>query len=429
MVVRSPRRRSWLSTATAACLLLAALPAGAFAAAPPPASPAPPAPPRPDAAARSTAPSPGKAAPVARTPRRPQDPEPPFPYVQREAGYDNGAVHLAGTLTVPEGRGPFPAVLLIAGGGARNRDEEISGHQPFLVLADHLTRAEVAVLRVDDRGVGGSTGDKDAATLADLAGDALAGVRWLASQPEVAKDRVGLLGHGEGGLVAAIAASRSRDVAFVVLLGTSGVPGHDLLLDPVEAMARAAGAPEATVKQRVALERQALDVIRAEKDEAALRGKLTPILRAAAELVPPGARAAAGDLDAAVERQVKASASPWFRDFVSFDPRPVLREVHVPVLAVGADKDVEVPPARNLAAIERALQTGGAKDVTIRLIPGLNHLFQHAKTGSPAEYGAIEETFDPDLLGIVTRWIVARFGGRPAAPAPAPAPGPASLPP
>src|SRR5262249_10273198 len=158
------------------------------------------------------------------------------------------------TLTLPEGRGPFTGVLLITGSGAQNRDEEVFGHKPFLVIADHLARADVAVLRVDDRGIGGSTGDDASSTTADLAGDAPAGVRFLVSQPEIAKDRIGLLGHSEGGLIAALAASRSREVAFVVLLGASGVPGHDLLLDQVEAMARAGGAPEATVKQLVALE-------------------------------------------------------------------------------------------------------------------------------------------------------------------------------
>jgi pimeloyl-ACP methyl ester carboxylesterase len=428
MLAKPPHLRLRTTTGVTAWLLLVALAAGAAGAPGRPAAPAVLDPPRPQSAGAVPAPPGPNTAPAPQPPRRPQEPAPPFPYVQREVGYDNGPIHLAGTLTLPEGRGPFPAVLLITGSGAQNRDEEIFGHKPFLVLADHLTRADIAVLRVDDRGVGGSTGDTGSSTTADFAADALAGVRFLASQPEIFKDRIGLLGHSEGGLVAALAASRSREVAFVVLLGTSGVPGYDLLVDQVEATARAAGAPEATAKQLVALERQALDAIRAEKDEAALRAKLTPILRAAAELAAPGQRAAGGDLDAAVERQVKASTSPWFRFFLSFDPRPVLRQVSVPVLAVGGNKDVQVPAARNLPAIERALQQGGAKDITIRRIPELNHLFQHAKTGSPAEYGAIEETFDPDLLGIITRWILARFGGRPAAPA-APAPAPAAPPP
>jgi uncharacterized protein len=357
-------------------------------------------------------------------PQRPQEPVPPLPYAQREVAYDNGPIHLAGTLTVPEGRGPFPAVLLIAGSGAHDRNEEVFGHRPFLVLADHLTRADIAVLRVDGRGVGGSTGDTGSATLADRAGDALAGVRFLAAQPEIAKDRIGLLGHSEGGLVAALAASQSRDVAFVVMLGASGVPGYDLLPDQVEALTRARGAPEATVKQLVGLERQALDAVRAEKDEAALRAKLAPILRAAAELAAPQGQAAARDLDGAVEQQVKAITSPWFRSFVAFDPRPVLAKLRVPVLAVGGGKDTQVPAARNLQVIERALQRAPSQDVTIRMLPNLNHLFQPAKTGSPAEYAAIEETMDPDLLGIITRWILARFGGRPGPALPATAPPP-----
>lgn len=348
-------------------------------------------------------------------PRRPQEPKPPFPYVQREVAYDNGAVHLAGTLTLPPGPGPFPAVLLITGSGPQNRDEEIFGHKPFLVIADHLTRAGIAVLRVDDRGVGGSTGKDAAATTADFTTDVLAGVRFLKAQPEVAKRSIGLLGHSEGGIIAPQAASHSRDVAFIVLLSGTGEPGYDLLLDQIAALARAEGAPEDTVHKQVDLERQALDLVRGEKDEAALRAKLAPIIRAGVLASPEEKAPRRGDLDAAVEAELRAAVSPWFRYFVSYDPRTALRLVRVPVLALGGDKDVQVPAAKNLVLIEHALREGGDQDVTTRVLPGLNHLFQHAKTGSPAEYGAIEETFAPEALDLVTHWILDRFAVKPAA--------------
>ena len=349
-------------------------------------------------------------------PRRAQEPKPPYPYVQREVAYDNGAVHLAGTLTLPPGPGPFPAVLLITGSGPQNRDEEIFGHKPFLVIADHLTGAGIAVLRVDDRGVGGSTGRDAAATTADFTTDVLAGGRFLKAQPEIAKSSIGLLGHSEGGIIAPQAASRSRDVAFIILLAGTGEPGYDLLLDQIAAMARAEGASEEAVRKQVDLERQALDLVRGEKDEATLRAKLAPLIRAGGEIASPEEKTPRrGTPDAAVEAELRAAVSPWFRYFVSYDPRAALRLVRVPVLALGGDKDVQVPAAKNLVSIEHALREGGDQDVTTHVLPGLNHLFQHAKTGSPAEYGAIEETIAPEALDLVTHWILDRFAVKPAA--------------
>lgn len=352
-------------------------------------------------------------------PRRPQEPKPPFPYAQREVGYDNGAVHLAGTLTVPPGpRGPFPAVLLITGSGQQNRDEEVFGHKPFLVLADHLTRAGIAVLRVDDRGVGESTGDFAGATTADFATDVQAGVDFLAHQPEIARDRIGLLGHSEGGIIAPLVASGSSEVAFIVLLAGSGVPGSDLLPAQIAAIARAGGAPEATVQKQLALERQVLDLVGAENNPAVLRDLLRPLIRGGFEMLTPAEKAElGGNVDGAVENELKATLSPWFRYFVKYDPRPALRHVRVPVLALGGGKDLQVPAAQNLPEIARALKEAGDKDVTVRQMPGLNHLFQHAATGSPAEYGSIEETMDPEVLDLITEWILTRFGGAKPAPA------------
>jgi pimeloyl-ACP methyl ester carboxylesterase len=346
--------------------------------------------------------------------RRPQEPQPPFPYTAEEVAYQNGAIRLAGTLTLPAGDGPFPAVLLITGSGAQNRDEELLGHKPFLVLADHLSRAGIAVLRVDDRGVGGSTGGPDA-TSADFAEDALAGVRFLKGLARIAADRIGLLGHSEGGLIAPLAASRSADVAFVILLAGSGVPGFELLPAQVEALNRAAGMSADQAHKEGELTRAAVDLVRSEKDEAALRTKLTKLIQDHPDAVSPQDLAAVGGLDAFVAQQMQFLASPWARFFLDYDPRPALRKVHVPVLAVNGELDRQVLVDQNLPAIEQALREGKNPDVTVRRMPGLNHLFQTAKTGSPAEYAQIEETMSPAVLDLVTHWILERFG-KPAKP-------------
>lgn len=332
--------------------------------------------------------------------RRPQEPKPPFPYSAEDVSYTNGDVKLAGTLTVPPGSGPFPAVLLLTGSGAQNRDEELFGHKPFAVLADHLTRAGIAVLRVDDRGVGGSTGASPSLTAEDLAGDALAGVRFLKSRRGIDPGRIGLLGHSEGGMVAPIAASRSGEVGFVILLAGPGVPGYDMMLRQIEQLNRSAGLPQNVIVKNLAIQRRIMDLVRQEKNDEALRGKLRELLRA--ELT--------GAPDAFLDAKVQEAMFPGFRALITHDPRPALRQVKVPVLALNGALDLQVDAEQNLPEIEKTLKDAGNKDVTVRRLPGLNHLFQTAKTGTLVEYVQIEETISPELLDVVTRWIVERFG-------------------
>jgi pimeloyl-ACP methyl ester carboxylesterase len=343
-----------------------------------------------------------------------QEPQPPFPYGVREALYTSGAVHLAGTLSVPPGKGPFPAVLLISGSGAQDRDGEILGHRPFLVLADRLTRAGIAVLRVDDRGVGGSSGDNETATDDDLAGDVLAGVHFLAAQPEVAPGRIGLLGHSEGGVVAPLAASRSHDVAFLVLLAATALPGDVVLMHQTADLLRLAGTPSDLVDKRLAVERRLLDLVASEPSTALRRDLLRPLVRAGLQLAPAGELAASpADLDALVDATVRTMASPWYRSFVISDPEVALRRVHVPVLALWGERDVQVAAQENQTAMAHALRDAGEKDVTLRQLPGLNHLLQDAETGSPDEYATLEQTMSPEVMDIVAHWILDRFGGPP----------------
>ncbi len=331
-------------------------------------------------------------------PNRPQEPKPPFPYRSEDVAIVNaaGKAVLAGTVTIPEGKGPFPAVVLISGSGLQNRDEELMGHKPFLVLADYLTRHGIAVLRYDDRGFGKSTGDAAAATSEDFAGDALAAWQVLRARPEIDPRRVGLLGHSEGGLIAPLLASRTPGVAFVVMLAGPGVTGEAVMLAQGVAILKANGAPDSAIATNTSLQRQVFAILREESDQARIVERLSAI-------PVPGPKEASAAL-------VKQSSSPWLRFFVRYDPAPALAKLTCPVLALGGELDLQVLADQNLPAIEAALKRGGNKDYTVLRLPGLNHLFQTCKTGTPAEYAKIEETMSPVALDMIATWIRKRTG-------------------
>ena len=340
--------------------------------------------------------------------RRPQEPDKPYPYREEEVTYMNGTdnVKLAGTLTLPPADRPVPAVILLTGSGAQDRDETILGHKPFLILADALTRQGIAVLRVDDRGVGGSTGDPNKATTADLVGDALAGVAYLKGRKEIDARHIGLVGHSEGGMIAPLAATRSGDVAFIVLLAGTGVTGEEILYRQGELIARAQKAGEKQIASARQLQAKLFEIIRQDLDPAAAAEKLHEVAdeAAASTDVPATQQAIRAQLDA----QSKMMLTPWFRYFLTYDPAVALRKVHCPVLALNGQLDLQVDPQQNLPPISAALKQAGNRDVTVRELPGLNHLFQHCQTGSPTEYGKIDETMSPEVLQIVGDWIVAR---------------------
>lgn len=340
--------------------------------------------------------------------RRPQTPAKPWPYDAEEVVVENPAagVKLAGTLTKPPGSGPFPAVLLIGGSGAQNRDEEVFEHRPFLVLADHLTRHGITVLRLDDRGVGGSTGSLALATLDDFAADAAAAVRFLAVRPDVDHARIGLVGHSEGGLVAALVAAADPGVAFVVLLAAPGVPGDSLLMLQGAAIMEVMGEPADMIGWNRRLQRVMFEQVKTAPDSASLRQQLSKVITVALPLLPESRQGLVNVQN--LTEQVELMTTRWFRSFVSCDPAPTLRRLRCPVLALAGEKDLQVLPKENLAGIEQALAAGGSREHRVEELPGLNHLFQTAKTGSPAEYGAIEETFAPAALDTITTWIEAR---------------------
>jgi uncharacterized protein len=346
--------------------------------------------------------------------RRPQTPKPPYPYRSEAVTYPNksGGVTLAGTLTTPSGSGRFPALILISGSGAQDRDETIFQHRPFLVLADALTRRGVAVLRVDDRGVGGSTGSTSESTSEDFAGDVLAGIAFLKSRPEIDSQKIGLAGHSEGGLIAPMVAARSNDVAFLVLLAGTGLPGDEIMYMQGRLIGKVMGADEKALDKQRDIQKQLFEIVKTETNHDKMMLRLREAIKTMWSHLSEEERKAIGDAGSFVEFQAKMVESPWFRFFLTFDPRPTLALVRCPVLALNGEKDLQVPPKENLAEIEKALKKGGNARVTVKELPGLNHLFQTCKTGSVTEYGAIEETIAPVALTAITDWIVEQVKGR-----------------
>lgn len=339
---------------------------------------------------------------------RPQDPKPPYPYANEDVAFPNEAasIELAGTFTFPETPGPHPAVILVSGSGPQDRDETIMGHRPFLVLADHLTRHGIAVLRYDDRGVGESTGRFSQALVADFTTDALAAVEYLKTRPEVDPQRIGILGHSEGGLVAPQAAvARPDDVAFIVLLAGPGVPMDDLLARQAQDLMRLTGADAETTGKALAGQRDMFRIVREQGDSPEGRAQLKQLLTTMMEEYTPEQLEAMAYSESQIDGQIDTVLSPWFRDLLELDPRPTLEQVRCPVLAINGGKDSQVATEENLAAIEAALRDGGNGEVTLINFPDQNHLFQEARTGAISEYATIEETMNPETLEAISDWV------------------------
>jgi len=339
---------------------------------------------------------------------RPQEPKPPFPYTSENVTFTNDKfnIKLAGTLTVPSGTGPFKTVIMITGSGAQNRNEELMGHKPFLIIADYLSRNGIAVLRYDDRGVGGSQGNYAEATSEDLATDAEAAFNYLKNNPKINQKEIGFIGHSEGGLIAPIVASTHADVGFIVSLAGPGVTGQQVILRQTQDISRLSGQKESDIKETVETNKRLYAVLRKEKDNKKAEIKILALYKEILEKK----KTSKEDTEKAVN-QLKmtfgSSVYTWFRYFIVTDPAIFWKKVECPVLALNGEKDLQVAARENLPAIEKALKSSGNKYVKTVKLPELNHLFQHCKTGLPAEYSSIEETFSPDALKIISDWILA----------------------
>ena len=321
----------------------------------------------------------------------------PRPYSEREVRFDNPAGHnrLAGTLSVPSGKGPFPAVVLISGTGHNTRDEEVWGHKVFLVLADALNRNGIAVLRYDKRGVGGSTGDYDAATTVDFTSDAEAAVTWLKAQREIDPHRVGVLGHSEGGIIAPAVAAEDKSVAFVVMIAGPAIRGDKLFVLQSAMTAKTYGAPEDYIAERKLFDQQLYDaIVAAPSDAIALDRARVIVARGVADKLIDSSEA---------DTLPRDDARPWERYFLAYDPAPTLASLQIPVLALNGSLDVQVPAREDLAAARETLKNNSK--ATVIELPGMNHLLQDAKTGSPNEYNEIDETMSTDALKIISEWV------------------------
>jgi hypothetical protein len=338
---------------------------------------------------------------------RPQEPQKPYSYYSEDIRFDNkkDALTLAGTLTLPSKTGKFPAVILITGSGAQNRDEELAGHKPFLVLSDYLTKNGIAVLRYDDRGYGGSTGNFTSATTEDFTGDVRSAIDYLKTRPEIDLKKIGLIGHSEGGIIAPMVAADSKDVSYVVMLAGPGIPGDEILSKQSWLIGKANGLSDSVLTNGDIVNRKIHRVLKSRASIEEVRKELTLIMEDALSKMPSAQQPPADRRSAVIAEKVNAIATPWFRFFVNYDPVPVLEKVKCPVLALNGAKDLQVPPEENLEAIQKALTKAGNKNFMVRELPELNHLFQESTTGSPSEYAVIEQTISPSALKEITDWV------------------------
>ena len=339
--------------------------------------------------------------------KRPQEPKPPYSYLAEDVTFLNSrdSINLSGTLTMPSSGTGFPVVVLISGSGPQNRDEELLGHKPFLVLADHLTKNGIAVLRYDDRGVGRSKGNFGKATSADFATDVNAAVQYLKTRKEIDVKKIGLIGHSEGGMIAPMVAAESKDIGFIVLLAGTGVPGKDIIILQQQLIAKAeGGASEKDLAETAAFTEEIAKIVTSGKDEKTVSTEFIDFLKSTWQKLPDSSKQVYGT-EAVFLMQSAQMNTPWMRYFLSYDPASALQKIRIPVLALNGSKDLQVWPAQNLPAIEKALKKAGNKKYTVKELPGLNHLFQECTSGAPSEYEKIEMTMSPVVLYEVTNWI------------------------
>lgn len=338
---------------------------------------------------------------------KPQDPEKPYPYIAEDVLIQNlkDSVTLAGTITLPSKEGKFPAVILVSGSGPQNRNEDIFGHKPFLILSDFLTRNGIAVLRYDDRGTASSTGSYSTATSADFATDAMSAINYLKSRPEINSQKIGIIGHSEGGIIAPMLAANYNEIAFIVLMAGTGVQGNELLLMQQEAIGKVSGLTDEELKMMREVNSKQFDIIVNATSTDSIRPRLVNYLKQYLKEYPEAQRPEGMTDDQYVEMSIAQLTTPWMVNFMRYNPTTDLAKVKCPVLAINGSKDLQVPAKVNLASIEKAVKSGGNNDVTIIELEGLNHLFQECETGSPMEYTQIQQTISPNAMDEILKWI------------------------
>ena len=333
-------------------------------------------------------------------------------YIQEEVVFSNNDVTLAGTLTLPRTSGRHPAVVLLHGSGPLNRDQEAFGMKPFWIIADHLTRRGVAVLRYDSRGVGGSSGAPYQFTLPDVTEDALAAIGYLKTRNDINPAQIGLCGQSQGAVVAPLAASRSKNVAFIICLAGFGIPGEQAHISQTTSIARANGASEQEIEGLVENMKRIINLIRKESNEAEIRPLITTMLKnQCVSMSQKNEKETKGDnepADAHVDCALSLHKSPWFRFFIDYDPKPALEQVMCPALFFFGELDTQVPAKINRMAIYEVMKKSSNNDYMLKTIPKANHLFQSAKTGNPSEYMSLEKEFVPGFLEFMSDWVLMR---------------------
>lgn len=341
----------------------------------------------------------------------PQTPKPPFAYNSDSVEYDNAdhTVHLAGTFSYPKTGGPFIAAVMITGSGLQDRDETVFGHKPFAVIADYLTKKGFAILRVDDRNMGKSKGDVKNATSADFADDVMAGITYLLQRKEINKNKIGVIGHSEGGFIAPLIYSRWQRLAFIISLAGTGVPGSEILLkqqtDAIKGLVNSA-----SFNAFYSLTEKTLQDIHDDSDQpdSVILGTVKKTYSSWKAAQPDSILATLHANVATPEMyatQISVELKPWLKYFIATDPGQFWQKVRCPVLALNGEKDIQVYPEQNISAITASLRKGGNKNVTTIIFPGLNHLFQHCTKCTVPEYKELEETFAPEVLQAMGNWL------------------------
>ncbi|MDR2426421.1 MAG: alpha/beta hydrolase [Endomicrobium sp.] len=341
---------------------------------------------------------------------RPQEPAKPYPYIEEKIVFEDkkSGIKIDGTLTLPHAKGSFPAVILISGNGPQNRDGEIFGHKPFLVIADYLTNNGIAVLRYDDIGTAYSSGHFASATIADFAAAAESALAYLKNRKEINKKNIGFIAHSEGAASASIIAAQNEDVAFMVFLSACGLPGKDIIVKQYELIGKASKIEKKYFKRDLQINKKATEIVSTAPDIGQLRSLLFNYLGKTFDgfspsVIPRGI----GKADF-MRTYTNIYTTPSMIYFLKYNPTDSLKRVKCPVFAVWGGKDLQVSAKENLKAVKKALKAGDNKDVTLKIFPNLNHLFQECKSGLPEEYSQIEQTFSPEVLSEITDWITLR---------------------
>lgn len=338
---------------------------------------------------------------------RPQEPKPPFAYEIEDVTFQNekDKITLGGTFTYPR-KENFPAVILISGSGQQDRNSEIFGHKPFWVIADYLTQNGIGVLRIDDRGVGKSGGNPATSTSYDFATDIEAAVTFIKTKKGVNPKKIGLIGHSEGGMIAPIVASKDKKINFIILLAGPGIPCDELLLEQTYLLGKTSGMSESELENIRKINQSVYSIAKSNKTDTEARKALETVFSSLYSENPEFTTSSAAEKIQILNQQIDPVLTPWFRYFVRFEPKHYLEKVKCPVLVLNGEKDLQVAPKTNMEGIKNALIKARNKNVTLKEYPNLNHLFQECITGTTEEYGAIEQTFSPEVLQDMKDWIL-----------------------